>query len=942
MAVFLSPGVFVREVDLSLLPTAVGNLRPAFIGTANRGPLNTPVLITNSTQAIETFGEPFPESNLMYAVLAYLEEGTECFVVRVGVECEEGQPDELADICIDTSGNKVEGWGRMPLFTGIDFGRINLRALSVDDPYEFHPASVDNETYNDADLSTTDGATTASISVTGTYTGDMDDSFTVVITGDPDLSAAAALDGATFEVIKNSTGDVVASGELDESVLGESQLISIGDGLTIQLFVTAGVLATNDTFTFTVAPDNRKFKFAVEDVDGAEYTMPTTTYTTAADFVAAFNALLAGEDYIAIVTNLTDGTEIPQVRTTVAGEWIQLKDTSGWAKEVGQQQFAFDIPRSFLIGINEEPYTITSQNNKIVLNVIGTGSTQTVNFTIATGANLLSTQVAASIDPSGIIAGDTFFDSFALTVPGGEEHVLIITSTDHMFDQLQLLANFSNLKTLKFAEEIGIQFPYRRGIRGFNDNRVALPDVGVSDPSIPLSCELAPLSTDCANDSAYFANIVGWLVATSPGTWIDGYTVTLELFTEGVGDAAGRFKLTIKDDNGVVVDVIEDASFDKTKPRYIGNIVNPGSSLGGTNGNAFLNWEERPAFLDFDPDLPSYDVRQPSTFANREFEGMANGIPLDPAFSSELDAAVIGSSALNTGIFAVQNPDTFDINLLVIPGFSSGAVIAQALQMCEGRGDVLFLVDPPFGLRPQQTVDWHNGMLLSDLTAAINSSYGALYWSWVKIFDQFNNIEIFIPPSGHVSGVFSRTSRVAEQWFAPAGLRRGRLLTVLDIEFNPSKGEQNLLYGSGNAVNPILRFPQDGIVVFGQRTLQRQQTALDRVNVRMLMSFLKKNLIRLLRNFIFEPNDEILRAQVNNTLNPFMADIQARRGVTGFKIVCDSTNNTPERVDRNELHVAVFLKPTRAAEFVVLNLVVLRTSASFSSAEVLAAGGIIT
>jgi hypothetical protein len=288
-----------------------------------------------------------------------------------------------------------------------------------------------------------------------------------------------------------------------------------------------------------------------------------------------------------------------------------------------------------------------------------------------------------------------------------------------------MLATFSNLKTLRFAEEIGIPFPYTRAYRGFSDSRVSLPATGEVTPSTPLSCEDDPLSNECASDTAYFQNVVGWLVAKSPGTWIDGYTATLTLQPVGVGDLASRYQLSISNPDGIVVDLVEDLSFDTTADRYIGNVLNPGTEFGGTNGNEWVNWEERPAFLENDPinDPASYVVRQPSQFATSAFSGTANGIPTDPAFSSDLDAAVIGNPQASTGIYAVQNAETFDTNLLLIPGFTSGAVIAQGLQLSESRGDMLYIVDPPFGLRPQQAVDWHNGMLLSDLSAAINSSY---------------------------------------------------------------------------------------------------------------------------------------------------------------------------------------------------------------------------
>lgn len=947
MATYLSPGVFPREIDISFVPSSAGPLRPAFIGAAKKGPLNTPIFCSNAQVAVDNFGEPFPEAYLMYAVLSYLEEGNQCYIVRVGVEEKEGQAAELDDIAIDTSGNRTSGWGRISLFTGIDYGRITLRDVSATSPLVFHDSSVDNVDYNDQSVSTTDGPTTATLNFSGTtdtsddYTGCEDDSWIVLITGDPD--DGEAITGATYEVIRNSDNVVVDSGTLTDDGSGESQVIDIGDGLAFTVAVTAGRLEENDTFSFTAAPDNRSFSVSVEGGVATTFTMAAATYNTVAAFVAAANVLIgAGEDYIFIEYTNSDGDVVPQIRTRTAGRRIQLLTTCAWAAEVGTSQYAWDIPRSYLIGADSGPYTITSQNNRVVLDIIPEdGATVTAQFSVTNGTGLDAGDIASNIDLAGTIAGDTYFDSFALTVPGGGTHVVIIASIAHMLDQLHMQASYSNIKTLRFAEELGIAFPYTRGYRGYTDGRLTLPATGETTPSSPLSCETDPLSDDCAVDTAYFQSIVGWLVAVSPGTWLDGYTATLEIQTQIVGDAAGKYQITIKDADGVQVDLIQNVSFDQTDDRYIGDVINPGTKYGGAAGNSFINWEERPAFLENDPNLASYVVRQPSAFNNREFDGMANGIPTDPAYSSELDAAVIGSPAESTGIYSVQSSETYDFNVLAIPGFTSGAVIGQGLQFCENRGDVIMLVDPPFGLRPSQVVDWHNGMLVSDVSAAINSSYGALYWGWLKIFDQYNDQNIWVPPSGHVAAVYARTARDTEQWYAPAGLRRGRLLTAIDVEYNPGQGERDLLYGSGNAVNPIVSFIQDGIVVFGQRTLQRQATALDRVNVRMLLIYLKKNLIRILRNFIFEPNDTTAWAQVRNVVNPFMSDIQARRGLDGYKVVCDETNNTPERRDRNQLWVSVFIKPTKAIEFVVLNLVVLQSSASFNAEEVLAAGGVV-
>ena len=945
MAVFLSPGVFPKEIDLSVLPTAVGALTPAFIGTAKKGPLNKPTFISNAQEFIDTFGEPFPESFLGYAALAYFEEGNRAYILRIGVECQEGQPVELSSICIDSSGSREMGWGRIAVFSGIDFGKLCTRVIDADHPLDFHPSSLSAPLFNDIDPTPPTSATLTYLS--SAYDGPIDDTFTVIITSDP--ASGTTMDDAAFQIIRSSDGVIIVSGIINEASPGVSDPIALGNGVIIEIDVTSGPgLGINDTLSFSASPDNSKFAVNVDRTDSSPsvanvYTMPTASYTNPTDFVAAFNLLLVSEEYTAVAI---PSQGIACIETNVAGKNIQLTDTEGFVLEIGQSLFAYDIPRSYLQSTDPGTYTITSENNRVSIRVTGQTDTDEINFTLPTGVGIAASSLAASIHLNGVKSGDRFWNSYAMDVPGGIKQVFIETYISHELDELKLLADLSHIRSLRFAEELVIRFPYEKAYRVFNDPRVALPAPGIITSSNPLSCEINPLSSDCLADSSYFEHIVGWIVAKSPGTWVDSLRLSIVTFSQGVGsnpNVAGRFRIIIER-NGQAVDAVEDVSFDPRQDRFIANVINEGSRFGGVNGNSFIQWISRPSFLNNDPvnDPANFEVRVPGNLNRHAFVGGANGIPLDPSFSSELDRAIIGNPAAESGIHAFQNPEVFDITLLVIPGNSSGAVIGNGLQLCEARGDCMMLVDPPFGLRPQQVVDWHNGMLFSDLEAAINSSYGALYHPWLKIFDQFSGEHIFIPPSGHVSSVYARTARDTEQWFAPAGLRRGHLNTPIATEVDLTQGERDLMYGFGNAVNPIVNFPQDGITVFGQRTLQRRQSALDRVNVRLLLIFIKKNAVRFLRQFLFEPNDKITRAQVKSVSDSFLADIVARRGLTAFNVVCDERNNTPERIDRNELHVAYFLKPTRAVEFIVLNLVILRTEASFGAAEILAAGGVVT
>jgi len=947
MGIFSSPGVFTREHDLSALPSNLSPILPAFVGTAKRGPLNEPKFITSAEQFVQNFGEPFAESSLGYAVIAYLEEGNAAWVLRVGVECESGQVTALSDVCIDTSGNKIEGWGRIPVFSGIDFGKICLRVPTVDDPYEFHEDEISNILFADVAVSGA-GTTVATLDFTGvglsdTYTGVIDDSFSLLIITGPSASSGSVMDGATYEIIRNSDGKVIATGTIVESgILGTSDPIAVGSGdddtgLILAIVVTgSSPLEDDDVFSFTVRPNNLTFDFEVEgDSSLAAFSfVDGDSYSDVDSFVTDFNALLSSTatgDFIAVNSN-----GVPCIRTVTAGERIQLALTEAWALEVGISKWVYDIPRSHFIGNDVGTYTITSSNNRVAIRVAGATETVDLEVTIPTSSVADPDDIAAALNLGGSSGGETYYESFALQYTDDDKKVVVVTSVDHGFDQVSLLADFSHIKTLRFSEALNVSFPYSTAYRLFADSRVELPAPGVVTPATPLSCEVDPASDDCLQDTAYFANIVGFLVASSPGTWLNDWSVSLVPF----GTTPGRFEVQIYDENGVIIDRVTDISFDSRENRYIANLINPGTNFGGVDGNLHLHWEERPSYLDNDNTVSGFTPRVPGQLNRKAFSGMANGIPEDASLSSELDSAIIGNPATGTGIYSFDDPDRFDISLLAIPGNSSGSVIAAGLQFCERRGDCLYVVDPPFGLRPQQVVDWHNGILLSDLTNSLNSSYGALYYSWIKVFDQFNGGEIFIPPSGHVMSVFARTARVAEQWFAPAGLNRGKLITALDIEYNPTIGERDLLYGFNNAVNPLVNFFQDGITVWGQRTLQRLDSALDRVNVRMLLIFLKKALTRLCRRFIFEPNDEFLWAQVKNIINPFLGDIASRRGLTAFKTIVDETNNTPERIDRSELWISILLKPTRAAEFVVLNLAVLRTDAGFSAEEILVAAGV--
>jgi hypothetical protein len=311
------------------------------------------------------------------------------------------------------------------------------------------------------------------------------------------------------------------------------------------------------------------------------------------------------------------------------------------------------------------------------------------------------------------------------------------------------------------------------------------------------------------------------------------------------------------------------------------------------------------------------------------FSGGLDGAPAD---TSDV-IGVSGSPPVvpATGLQLFRNPETLDINLIAVPGYSQKEVVAELIDICATRGDCMTLLEVPYGKSVQQAVEWHNGVGggLDDPTGALNSSYAALYYPWAKVYDSNQDSEAWISPVGHAAAVIAYTDYVADPWWAPAGFNRGLLPDVLEIEHSPTQGERDYMYGGGNAINPIVNFSGQGFVIWGQRTLQRATTSLDRINVRRLLLYMRKVIATAVRYLVFEPNDEATWQRFVDLVEPVCLAIQGRRGLYGFKVICDSTTNTPEVIARNEMRGKILIQPTHAAEMIVTEFVLLPTGASF-------------
>ncbi len=281
-----------------------------------------------------------------------------------------------------------------------------------------------------------------------------------------------------------------------------------------------------------------------------------------------------------------------------------------------------------------------------------------------------------------------------------------------------------------------------------------------------------------------------------------------------------------------------------------------------------------------------------------------------------------GSVAYKRAINAVSNPDDIDINMIATPGILHKlhpAVTNHAIDKIEDRADAFYVMDAAtYG---------DNVATAVNNVKTLDTNYVATYYPWVKIDDPSTGNGVWVPPSVVIPGVIAFTDRVAHEWFAPAGLNRGGLSSVRMAKKKLTHTDRDQLYDG--RVNPIASFPGQGVVVFGQKTLQAKPSALDRINVRRLLIKLKKFIASSSRFLVFEQNDSSTRARFMNIVNPFLESVQSNSGLSAFKVVMDDSNNTPDVIDRNQLVGQIFIQPTRTAEFIVLDFSVLPTGATF-------------
>ena len=438
--------------------------------------------------------------------------------------------------------------------------------------------------------------------------------------------------------------------------------------------------------------------------------------------------------------------------------------------------------------------------------------------------------------------------------------------------------------------------------------------------------------------------------AETSGALASGSADNVRWEVSNVNNTKGTFTVSVRrgDDNTNSKNVIEtftNLSLDPTQPNYISRVIGDtkpvyNSSKGLVEisgsfdgGSSFVRVKSVTNTIDSIDNNGTYKA---STFsgslpavASGSFSGGVAATNRAASFFEANDTAAtecqgFAAADYSAALTLLSNKDEYDFNLLIVPGVTLGtgalsSIADDVIAVCEGRGDSMAILDcTAYGANVAAAVT------ASDTNS---SSYGATYYPWVQIFSGNLGKAVWCPPSVVMGGVFAFNDQVGAEWFAPAGLNRGGISSVLRAERRLSQNDRDSLYDTN--VNPLASFPGEGVVAFGQKTLQKKSTSLDRINVRRLLITLKRFLGQVGRSLVFEQNTSTTRNKFLSVSEPYLESVVQRQGLYAYKIVMDDSNNTADVIDRNQLVGQIYLQPSKTAEFIVLDFTVLPTGATF-------------
>ena len=949
---FVSPGVFVREIDNSQLPQVNRDAGPVVIGRLPQGPAMEPVKINSFSDFVDVFGNPVPgkatgdvwrDGNYQgptytsYAAQAYLRNSVDAItVVRLaGMENE--------DVTGDLG---AAGWGTADLSTsvGANGGAYGLFLCNPS-------ASGDTSSTHNGYLAAIWYLPTGSaVGLSGTLAGttDMSGGIGVLLNPSSDVGSSDGPDYTAY--IRNNSG-------------------------TDTLYKT----------TFNLDPSSRTFIRKVFNTNPQS----TGPVIPASSFTRGENFYWLGESYESFIQKKLDTGEL------ATGSYGLILPFDNNTKAHYRTDFSIASTGWYFsqdVGTDTGSYTADKMQKLFKVHALEPGKWVQDNLKVAI-QDLTYSRDTTGTHPYGSFtvvlrrAGDT--DSSPQIVerfsncdlnPLSDSYVSKkIGDRYRVWDQEQtVLREYGEYDNSSKYIRIEVDDTVRNGIA----DPVLLPfgvygpdkiiDVTIASGSVG-STFAAVLETGSSgpdnNPNAAGDNI-------NTGT-IGDYTLNL-IFPESqlrVSSSAGALTDQTNAYFGLNVSAyLENTTFyssDKAGTGYpdyvyplgaiataqrtpqwvfsLDDLVKPldknyvywlsGSRAGGTSYSATGSWRDV-----IDDDWVRFNSPLAGGFDGLDIQ------EVEPFRNAGMTAATLATNyALNTlreGVSIVSDPEAVACNIITVPGITNDTITNHVLQVCEDRADALGIIDidnvyTPFTetstaySSPTSRAAISVSPAIVDLeNRQINNSYGCAYYPWVQIQDTVtSNNRLWVPPSVVALGTMASSEAQSEVWFAPAGFNRGGLtagsagIPVLNVSQRLTSKDRDKLYDAN--INPIASFPNEGIVIFGQKTLQATPSALDRINVRRMLIYVKKQISIFANGILFDQNIEVTWDRFKAVAVPFLASVQTRLGLSDFKLILDSTTTTPDLVDRNIVYAKIFLKPAKAIEYIALDFVITNQGAGF-------------
>ncbi len=929
---FVSPGVFLNEIDRSLLPKEGAPVGPVVIGRTQRGPGLRPVTVNSFLEFSELFGNPIPGGEAgdiwrdgnrtsptyaSYAARAWLKNGTPLTVVRVLGETNEGA---AAD------GPGEAGWetDQSPAASAATNG--GAFGLFVTDTQAVGP-----------------GAMTGTLAAVWYL-----NSGSIRLQGDDQSGAAVAPAEGACQLVKSQGGDFQFKA-----------IIADKDGTSVL------------TSSFDFEPSSDKYIRKVFN------TNPTLLGDTNSSNIEYF----LGESF---ERNLFDTLGTATALSGAATAFIVALDGAN-----NRRTGAEGASSGMVISQDTGPTgSFDERKNLFELKTVDTG--EWISSNVKVSIRDISLPVNPDVDPYGTFTvevrdardSDTnkrVLETFAgcnlnrnspnyICAKIGDKSATW-SDADRRFTETGNYNNNSGYIYVNPSDDLenGVLdaslLPF-----GFIGPKTYKTVTGVVNASVSA---LALTNIPHAPDSGF---VTGGIGASNPFT-CSGPVIPLRMSssTGGIADptdayfgiTTGQRENTTNFDPAYIdlarmLPMISDANKDDSYTFTLDNIAYVSSSATTiVERNAYYSATARADGLSITAGGPTPDAKDgglapaPSRVLDAGFDkftmplvGGFDGFNIqhrDPLANSLLTGDETTNYAFNSikrAINTVSDPEVVEMNVATIPGITTRGLTNYLIDTCEQRADALAIIDLEGGYTPEYETNTgaDNGSVNQTVSSlksrSLNSSYACSYYPWVQTSDELGTGQLlWVPPSVAALGTFASNDKKSAPWFAPAGFTRGGLsdgaagIPVIGVREHLTRKMRDKLYE--NNVNPIAKFPAEGIVIFGQKTMQATPSALDRVNVRRMMLHVKKGISNIASTLLFDANTQTTWDRFTGKAEPFLRDVQARLGLTDYKIVLDDTTTTPDLVDRNIMYAKIFLKPARSIEFIAIDFVIQRTGASF-------------